>query len=212
MPTTSCCTFRRGCRTPTPTTSLGICRKDCTGIIVIFTGSLPRKSMRVSRVCLRSDERMATCRSSPKSASRSATWPCNTISSLIVPAVSRSSTIRTGRSGSARSWHRRMASWRTARTVPCWRRSTSAAPSQEQNISRCGTRGRFQSKIIGGNWSSFPAISSNSPRPTATPGTICRPIPRFRIISAICSSPSTASFSRSSRARRARPKFGCSRM
>src|SRR5262249_46595466 len=60
MPTMSCCTSLRGCRTPTPTTSLGTCRKGCTGITVIFMGSPRRRSMRVSWVCLRPGERTAT--------------------------------------------------------------------------------------------------------------------------------------------------------
>ena len=47
----SCCTSLRGCRTPTPTTSLGTCRKGCTGITVISMGSRRRRSMRVSWVC-----------------------------------------------------------------------------------------------------------------------------------------------------------------
>src|SRR6516164_6870340 len=51
MPTMSCCTSLRGCRTPTPTTSLGTCRKGCTGITVISMGSRRRRSMRVSWVC-----------------------------------------------------------------------------------------------------------------------------------------------------------------
>ena len=189
MPTTSCCTSRRGCRTPTPTTSLGICRKDCTGITVIFMGSPRRKSIPVSWDCWRSDARMATCRSSPTITSRSATWRCSTILSLIARAVCSSSTIRTGPSGSVRWRRRRPASWRTARTVPCLRRSISTDPSPEQNTSRCGTRGRFQSTIIAASSNSFRAISSNSPRPIPKPAATCRPIQRCRIISATSSSP-----------------------
>src|SRR5690349_4216152 len=85
--------IRRGCRTPSRTTSRGTYRKGCTGITVIFMGSPRRRSMRVSWVCLRSDERMATCRSSPRKAFPSATWRCSTISSLTAPAVWPNSTI-----------------------------------------------------------------------------------------------------------------------
>ena len=72
---------------------LGTCRKGCIGITVTFMDSPQHKSMRVSWGCLRLGERMATCRSSPRSAFPSGTWRCSTISSLTAPAVWRSSTI-----------------------------------------------------------------------------------------------------------------------
>ena len=63
MPTMSCCTSLRGCRTPTPTTSLGTCRKGCTGITVISMGSRRRRSMRVSWVaCGRANGRQPAAR------------------------------------------------------------------------------------------------------------------------------------------------------
>src|SRR5215831_15141945 len=77
MPTMSCCISLRGCRIPTPTTSLGTCRKGCIGITVTFMDSPRHKSMRVSWGCLRLGERMATCRSSPSGASPSGTWQYN---------------------------------------------------------------------------------------------------------------------------------------
>jgi FtsP/CotA-like multicopper oxidase with cupredoxin domain len=56
----------------------------------------------VSSACLRSDERTATCRWSPRRTFPSATWRFSITSSLTVPAAWRNSTIRAGRNGSPR--------------------------------------------------------------------------------------------------------------
>ena len=77
---------------------------------------------------------------------------------------------------------------------------------------RSGMRGRSRSTTIAGASSSFPAICSASPRRTAKPTGMCRQIHRSPITNAMCNSRSTASSSRSSRARPARPRSGCSRM
>ena len=89
---------------------------------------------------------------------------CSTTSSSTAPAGSRNSTIRTGRSGSARSRRRKATSWRTARTA------RSLAPVNFDQ-SKPGTKfltvwyaGPLSIHNGRGLSSSFRAICSDSPR------------------------------------------------
>ena len=59
---------------------------------------------------------------------------------------------------------------------------------REPNTSPFGMRGRFQSTIIAGSCSSFPATFSNSLRRTPNRAVMCRPIHRFQIINVTCNS------------------------
>src|SRR5215813_10300148 len=103
----------------------------------------------------------------------------------------------------------------SSRTEPISHRSrrlTSSNRSRERSTLRSGMRGRFQSTIVPEASSSSPAICSTSSRRAANPRATCRRMHRCRMTGGMCNSQSTASFSRSSRARPDRPRSGCSRM